>query len=585
MKEKIKKILNKKWEIRFFENLSDMTKKFSISEKLLFYTLSTILVISGLVILNKVNDSVSVQVPTNGGYLKEGIIGTPRFINPVLAVSDVDHDLAELVYSGLLKFGQDNSIINDLAKSYDVSNDGLVYTFTLRDDIYFHDGTKVTTDDVEFTINKIQDSTIKSPKRPGFYDVKVEKVDDETIKFILKKPYSPFLSNLTVGILPKHLWDNLTSDQFPLSQYNVEPVGSGPYKVTKMETLQKNSLLIPTYYELNAFDGYVFGKPFVEQLIINFYKDETSLIDAYNRREVESINSISPEKIISLNKDNGSKINVSPLPRVFAVFFNQNQSEALTYKEVRQALNMAVDRNAIVNSVLSGYGSPLYGPIPAGLIDDSNNNITDNNIDGAISLLTKAGWVKSTSTGIMTKKISKTKTVELSFTISTLNSDDLVKAAQLIKSAWEKVGAKVDINQFDFGDLQQNIIRPRKFEALLYGEVIGRDMDFFAFWHSSQRNDPGLNIAMYTNAKVDKLLEDARTTLDTSARITKYKSFADEIQKDIPAVFLYSPEFIYITPAKIQGFTLGTVTLPFERFLDINNWYIETNNLWKIFTR
>jgi peptide/nickel transport system substrate-binding protein len=110
-------------------------------------------------------------------------------------------------------------------------------------------------------------------------------------------------------------------------------------------------------------------------------------------------------------------------------------------------------------------------------------------------------------------------------------------------------------------------------------------MDFFAFWHSSQRNDPGLNIAMYTNANVDKLLSDARTTLDASTRISKYNSFAQEVQKDVPAIFLYSPEYIYITPAKVQGFTLGTVTLPFERFLDINNWYIETNNLWKIFLK
>ncbi len=585
MKEKIKQILNKKWEVKFFKNLSDIIKKFSISEKLFFYFLCILFVSSGLVILSKANDLVSVQVPTNGGYLKEGIIGSPRFVNPVLAISDVDHDLTSLVYSGLIKISKDNTLVPDLAQSYNISSDGLVYTFTLRDNIYFHDGEKVTTDDVEFTINKIQDSTIKSPKRPEFYDVKVDKVDEKVIKFILKKPYSPFLENLTTGILPKHLWDNLSSDQFPLSQYNVEPIGSGPYKVTKMENQQKNMLIIPTYYELNAFDKYVSGKPFIEQLIINFYKDEKTLIDAYNNKEIESINSISPDKIVSLNIQKNSEIKTSPLPRVFAVFFNQNQSEALSYKEVRQALNMSVDRNEIVKDVLSGYGKPLYGPIPDGLISNEPENGNGSDIEGAINVLTKAGWVQSSSTGIMSKKISKTKTIQLTITISTLNSDDLVKAAELVKSNWEKIGAQVEINQFDFGDLQQNIIRPRKFEALLYGEVIGRDMDFFAFWHSSQKDDPGLNISMYTNAKVDKLLEDARTTSDASIRASKYKTFSEEIQKDIPAVFLYSPEFIYIVPEKIQGFSMGTITLPFERFLDINNWYIETNNLWKIFIK
>ena len=298
------------------------------------------------------------------------------------------------------------------------------------------------------------------------------------------------------------------------------------------------------------------------------------------------MSSISPEKITDIKIQKNSEIKTSPLPRVFAVFFNQNQSEALTYKEVRQALNLAVDRNKIVTDVLFNYGKALYGPIPSGLIADQDvDDLKNGDTDEAINILTKAGWTKSSSTGIMSKKISKTKTIQLSITISTLNSTDLVKTAELVKSDWEKIGAQVEIKQFDFGDLQQNIIRPRKFGALLYGEVVGRDMDFFAFWHSSQRNDPGLNISMYTNAKVDKLLEDARKTLDTSSRNSKYISFEKEIQKDIPAVFLYSPEFIYITPGKINNLDLWAVTLPFERFLNINNWYIETNNLWKIFLK
>lgn len=584
MKEKIKQILNKKWEVEFFEKLSKIIKDFSISEKIFFYFILAIFIVSGFTLLNRVNILTSKQVPASGGYLKEGIIGSPRFVNPVLAVSDVDRDLTSLIYSGLMKSSSNNSIIPDLAQKYNISSDGLVYTFTLKDNIYFQDGVKITTDDVEFTINKTQDSAIKSPKRPSFYDVKVEKINDKEIRFTLKKPYSPFLENLTIGILPKHLWDNLNSEQFPLSQYNVEPIGSGPYKVNKMETLKKNMLLIPTYYELSAFDNYSTGKAYINTLIINFYKDEKSLIDAYNNKDIESMNSISPEEIDGLNMQKNSTINTSPLPRVFAVFFNQSQNDVLGYKEVRQALNMSVDRQGIVNDVLLGYGKPLFGPIPDGLINDTNNNNNANSdIDGAITLLTKNGWSISSSTGIMTKKINKTKTVELSLTISTLNSPDLVKTAELVKNTWEKIGAKVDIQQFDFGDLQQNVIRPRKFDALLYGEVIGRDMDFFAFWHSSQRNDPGLNIAMYANVKVDKLLEDARKTLDTSARIEKYIEFRDTIENDIPAVFLYTPDFIYITPDKIKNFSLQTVTLPFERFLNINNWYIETNNVWKIF--
>ncbi len=584
MNDKITKILKKKWDVEIFRDFSKIISNFSLAEKVCFYTLCFIFVASGAKLLKNVSDSVSINVPVRGGIFTEGILGSPRFINPVLAISDLDHDLSELIYSGLMKATPSNSLAVDLAKDYNISKDGLTYTFNLKDNIYFQDGAKVTTDDIEFTINKIQDNTIKSPRRPAFYDVSVEKVDEKQIKFVLKKPYSPFLENLTVGILPKHIWSNLSSDEFPLSQYNLQPIGSGPFRISKMETLQKDMLIIPSYYELTSFDKYASGAPFINKMIINLYRDEKSLIDAYNAGYVESISSISPDEINRISKQSGAKIITSPLPRVFGVFFNQNQSEVLVNKEVRLALDLALDKQQIVDEVLNGYGKTLDGPIPYGLV--SNKQAASNyNAEQAENTLVKAGWIKNDKTGIMEKKISKTKTIKLAVTISTLNSPDLIKTADLIKSAWEKIGATVDIKQFEFGDLQQNIIRPRKFEALLYGMVIGRDMDFFAFWHSSQRNDPGLNISMYANSKVDKLLEDARKSSDIDTRIAKYLSFENEIKKDIPAVFLYSPDFIYITPSKIKGLSIGVITLPFERFLNINNWYIETNNLWKIFAR
>ncbi|MFA6430592.1 MAG: ABC transporter substrate-binding protein [Candidatus Paceibacterota bacterium] len=583
MKEKIKQTLNKRWEIPGAETVSKTFETFSISEKIFFYTICTIFVISGIFILGKVNDSLKMDVPANGGYLTEGIVGSPRFVNPVLAVSDVDKDLTSLIYSGLLRASANGELDLDLAKSYEVSENDLEYTFTLKDNIYFQDGKEITADDVEFTINKIQDSAIRSPKRPNFYDIKIEKINKNQIKFILKKPYSPFLENLTVGIMPKHIWDNLDTDQFALSQYNVEPIGSGPYKVTKMETLKKNMLLVPTYYELSPFGKGGINKPYIDKIIIRFYRDEKSVIDAYNKGEVEAINSISPDKMPDIKKQSASLVETTPLPRVFAVFFNQNQNEILSYKEVRTALNLAVDREKIVQEVLGGYGKALNSPIPKGLLGISNDIQSGLDLDKASSTLAKAGWIKNASTTIWEKKKDKKTTIELAISISTLNTPDLTKTAEIIKQDWEKLGAKVEIKQFELGDLQQNIIRPRKFDALLYGEVIGRDLDFYAFWHSSQRNDPGINVAMYTNSTVDKLLEDARKTQDVSSRIEKYKKFEAEVIKDVPAVFLYTPDFIYITPNKIKNNELGIITLPFERFINISNWYIETNKLWKIF--
>ncbi len=569
--------------MKFFEKLSHAVKNFSVAEKVIFYGLSTILICSGLVILEKVNMSLSVNVPANGGSLTEGIIGSPRFVNPVLAVSDVDQDLTELVYSGLMKATSNDTFVPNLAESYQVSTSGLEYIFTLKDNAYFSDGVKVTADDVVYTINEIQDSAIKSPEQPEFYDVKVEKISDNQVEFTLKQPYAAFLGNLTVGILPKHIWGNLSDTEFPLSQYNIEPVGSGPYKISNMKTLQTDMLIIPTSYELTPSASYVLGKPFIDQLFINFYPDEKTLIDAYNGGAIESMNSIDPADVASIRKQNNSTILTSPLPRVFAVFFNQNQSEVLADSAVRQALNESVDRNQIVQQVLFGYGEPIDGPIPAGFLGNETSSTTITyNIAQASSTLAKDGWTKDPTTGILEKKVGE-NTEQLAFSISTLNSPDLVKTAEIIQDDWQQLGVKVDIEQYDLGDLEQNIIRPRKFDALLYGLVTGRDMDYFAFWDSSQRNDPGLNISMYANSDVDKLLEDARGTTNLAEQNKDFTAFESDIEQDVPAVFLYSPEFIYVVPNKIQGLSLGDITLPYERFLDINTWYIDTNNIWKIF--
>ena len=586
MKEKIKQVLNKKWRVEFFEKLSHMIANFSVAEKVIFYGLSTILVVSGLVVLEQVNHSISVDVPTNGGSLTEGIVGSPRFINPVLAVSSVDQDLTELIYSGLMKATPDGTLVPDLAKSYEIATSGLLYTFTLNDNAYFSDGVKVTADDIVYTINEIQDSAIKSPEQPAFYDVQVAKISDDQVQFTLKQPYAAFLQNLTVGILPKHIWGNLSDTEFPLSQYNVEPVGSGPYKISNMKTLQKDMLIIPTYYELTPSATYVSGKPFIDSLIINFYQDEKTLINAYNSGAIEAMNSIDPENIATIKKQKSAEILTSPLPRVFAVFFNQNQSGALADLAVRQALNESIDRNQIVQQVLFGYGEAIDGPIPAGFLPGSETSSTTvtYNLSLASSTLAKDGWVKNPDTGILEKKFGK-KTLDLTFSISTLNSPDLVKTAEMIQNDWSQLGVKVTVNQYELGDLEQNVIRPRKFDALLYGLVTGRDMDYFAFWDSSQRNDPGLNISMYTNSKVDKLLEDARSTTNTIQQNHDFLAFETAIQQDVPAAFLYSPEFIYVVPQKIKGLTLGTITLPYERFFNINNWYIETNNVWKVFVQ
>jgi peptide/nickel transport system substrate-binding protein len=198
----------------------------------------------------------------------------------------------------------------------------------------------------------------------------------------------------------------------------------------------------------------------------------------------------------------------------------------------------------------------------------------------AIKILTEAGW-ELNDDGIMLAKNGS----PLAFSISTANVPELIQVAEMVIKHWRDIGADVELKVFEPNDLNQNVIRARRYDSLLFGEVIGRDLDLYAFWHSSQRNDPGLNIADYANIDVDKLIEKARIEEDKEERITIYREIEKAILNDIPTVFIYSPYFTYIVPENLKGNITSNITTPSERFLNINDWYIKTDRVWNIFKK
>jgi peptide/nickel transport system substrate-binding protein len=580
-------------------SLSDPTKPgdgfrhLSPFEKALFGFLIILFAASAFFLLMKVNAGFLVQVPARGGSISEGIIGSPRFINPLLAVSDADRDLTLLIYSGLMRATPEGLLIADLAENYQISEDGLIYTFQIREDAVFHDGMPVTADDVVFTIQYAQDQTLKSPKRANWDGVSVQKTNEREVQFILKQPYAPFLENTTLGILPRHIWKDASPEQFPFSEYNTSPIGSGPYRIA---TIARNSSGIPTSYTLEPFNRFTLGKPFIESVRIAFYPNEEALLEGYRKREVENINSIAPHQLQGLTRKETAVAHV-PLPRIFAVFFNQNQQSVFADKGVREALDVALDKQRIVTEVLAGYGIDITGPIPPGMVDgtvpvrapltslpgEEEASSTDR-IAQARAILENAKWVFDEEEGVWKKKSGSTEQ-RLVFSLSTSNAPELKAAAELIVNEWTKLGVPVELKIFETGDLNHTVIRPRKFDALFFGEIIGRELDLYAFWHSSQRNDPGLNIALYANITADSLLEQARVTSDREEREELFHDFLAEIQADDPAIFVYSPDFIYLLPSTLKGVELGFVTTPGERFLNIYQWYIETDSVWSIFAR
>lgn len=573
----LENLLKKEWHIPFLTKLQNASANFGLAEKILFVILFAVFSISALFLVKKTTEVFLVEIPASGGSLTEGMVGSVGMINPLLAISDADRDLTAIIYSGLLRALPDGTLVGDLAKEWSVSDDGLTYTFTLKDNIFFHDGKPVTVDDILFTIQKTQDPSLKSPKRANWEGVAVEKIDTNQIKFTLKQPYSSFLENATLGILPKHLWKNIDPEQFSFSQYNVAPIGSGPFKI---DSVKKNTGGLPTVYKLKSFKKYALGQPLLNKLNLRFFNSEEVLLTAFNKNEIESMSAITSETAEIL-KNQGQRVEQTPLPRIFALFLNQNQAPVLANLEVRKALAMTADRSEIVNEVLGGYGTEIFGPLPPGVLPGMpamDNSTATDTAALAESLLSRNGWKKN-SKGIFEKKTKK-ETLILAFTITTSSAPELKKTAEILKTAWTNIGADVSLMVFEPGELNQVVIRPRKYDALLFGEIIGRDPDLFAFWHSSQRNDPGLNVALYANIKADKFLEEARTIADQNTRLEKLAAFDEEIKKDMPAIFLYSPDFMYVLPEKIKGFAFGRLTTPSDRFANINQWYVETDKVW-----
>lgn len=557
------------------------------SDKFILKTLIFTSFIVSIVGIGITSKAFSIYVPEKGGSLTEGIIGTPRFINPLLAATPADKDMVGLIYSGLMRLGPDGNLIPDMAESITPSDDGLTYNVVLKEGLKFHDDTPVTVDDIIFTVSKAQDPALKSPLQGNWTGVSMERISDREMNFVLTQPYAPFLENLTLGILPHAIWENATIEELPFSQHNSEPIGSGPYTI---KSITRNHSGIPESYTLTPFKNYHGQLPYIEKLTLSFFANEDALGAALLSHKVESAANLSPSLLNHL-MDTGKDYYTlyrSPLPRTFVLFFNQNENPALRDHAVREALNVAINRERIVKDVLGGYALPIDGPLPPGFGFEATYVGTTTSdlarLDEARDILRNGGWKINDTTGLWEKK-SGSDTLELKFSISTINTAAFEGTAELLQNTWSELGIAVDVKKFEQSDFSQSIIRPRKYEALLFGTAVGRELDFYSFWHSSQRSDPGLNVALYGTIQTDSILADARTNMKSDERKILYTTFAKEMQEDLPALFLYVPEFTYIAPSSIHNISFTGLASPQERFSTIERWYKNTASIWPTFKK
>ena len=538
-------------------------KSCSKNEKIILKFFVFLIFVSVILLLGCKTTISSKKIPQIGGTYKEGVVGEPHYINPVLAnYNPVDQDLCKLIYSSLLKYNGQGKLVNDLADNYKIIDDGKTYQVVLKKNIYWQDGQKITADDVIFTIKTIQNSAYRSPLYFNWQGVAIKKKDDQTIIFKLKNKYVHFLNNLTIGIIPEHIWRNISPNEFLISQFNLQPVGSGPFKLASVNTNGSKGKILSI--DLIANQKY-YQPIYLKKIIFYFYQDESSLVSAAKNKQIDafSLNNFSQIKQIDTNKYKLTKI---AIPYYFGAFFNQ-RDKILQNKNLRLAIKYATDKKEIVNQVLMGHATIINSPIPPIIDGYQPLNSSSTDIEKAKSLFLKA---KKT----ITAKGQKTKANQapIEITLATVNQSNLLNVAKIIKSQWERLGLKVNIKSYPIQDIE-DVIKKRNFQILLFGEALTLNPDPFSFWDSSQADFPGNNISGYDNPKVDKILREARTETDLASRIKKYQEFRIIVAQDTPAIFLYSPDYLYWVSKKFHGINIKKCNSVSDRFSQINQWY------------
>lgn len=534
--------------------------------------------LSGLV---SIGNNFLVEVPRFGGTVTEGFVGVPRFVNPILATTQLDKDLAALVYAGVMKVDAAGGVVYDLAERVEVSSDGTTYTIVLAQDRVWSDGAPVTAEDVAFTIRTAQDALVGSPLRVQFQNVSVEVVGTHEVVLTIPARDQSFLEVLTVGILPAHIWSPIALDRLSYSEYNLNPVGAGPFALVTSKTSIDGS---PEMFEFTP--NMMRADAPRTTLRAKFFTNEESRMTALQEGTIDMAAGIDAAQAREAREWDGVSILTRTLPRTFGIFFNQKTAPALLDVAAREALDILIDRDALTHAVLGDYAESTNEPLPPAWkynVDASTTVVATAGIDVARARLTRGGWVWNDTDALWEKKIAGATTT-LAFTITTLNAPVFTATAAELEARYAELGVPVKVLARERADMN-SAIAAREYDVLLYGTAFGRTRDLYPFWHSSRRVDPGLNVALYTNLSADAALERMRDATGTEEHALAYTSFMNAFRADTPALFLFSPHFIYAVRDDIT-LTLPThITDQSERFALASQWYKETERVWKVFAK
>ena len=486
-----------------------------------------------------------------------------------MAVSAIDRDLTELIFADLA----------DLAENYRSEENGKVWRYRLKDGLVWQDGEKITSDDIIFTIQTIQSADAYSPLAQSWQGVDIQRVSEREAVFKLPVAYA-FFENILGGLkpIPKHIFGNIPAANIKLSNYNLEPIGSGPYKFSAFKNQPDGYINL---YVLKRDDNYFGVRPYLDKINFVFYQNEDDKIKAFNSGTIDGFELADFGKTPKINFPH--KIFAPRMLKYYAIFFNSYSHPAFKDKNVRLALNLAVNRGEIIERIFNGQATEISGPL--GPLFEKNGESGLNyqkegfSVEKSMAVLEETGWRLNEDN--IREKNFKEEIVKLEFNLIVPEIPSLIKIANLIQKNWEKIGVKLNFSIRPLSEINNGIIKSRDYQMIIFGNILGENPDLFSFWHSSQRLHPGFNLALYENSAADRLIESIRGNLDEEKRKADLVSLQSLIVQDQPAVFLYSPNYLYVSQKKLKGFEEKFIAFSSARFENIEKWYIKTARVFK----
>jgi len=512
------------------------------------------------------SDSGEVE-PDFGGIYIEGIAGAPARVNPFYATENsVDATLSSLIFAGLTRLDENGLPFPDLAQTWTVSPDGLLYTFTLRPALMWQDGAPLTAADVTFTYQLLQSPALKNPPELQrlLEDATFESPNDFTVTVRLPAPYAPLPAYLTLGILPAHLLRTADPAALYDSAFNQQPVGAGAYRLQALSLQQA---------ELVAHPAYHFDQPFIQNLDLRFYHDDGALFDALTSRQINGAlfaASLGPTDFVQLDRHRDLRISPLDTGAITYVYLNLDLP-IFSDRRLRQALLYAVDRGKIIDEVLRGQATRADSPIPpASWAYSGSLTRYEANAEVANLLLDEAGWRRGAD------GVRRRGGQTLAFSITASSDPVHTEVAKRVAAAWNELGANVTVKVSGLTALVRDLIEQHDYEAILFVNASEPDPDPYKAWHSEGRGGRGDNLSLWSNPRVDAILQEARTLAPPTRRVELYREFQEIFAQEVPAIPLYVPTVLYVQDASLSGVRIGRLAQPGDRFWQVQEWFLRT---------